>query len=159
MHRPKSPQGTAPGLEGAIIGLPPHLANHAEDIYNEFKCLNLNITTVAELKKVPWEKLLAAYQVCVLMHALGEQAMIDGEFLSEDWADTFSFGGEGNGELIIGNTGAKGAVVDVMTIAGPTAEPKPSCEAFITTLSSVLPPSKASSILDAYKISPLHFWE
>ena len=49
MHRPKCPQATAPRLEGAIIGLPPHLANNAEDIYDEFKCLNLNITSPSSL--------------------------------------------------------------------------------------------------------------
>lgn len=120
-------------------------------VYDSIKA-HLNITTVLELETVSWEKLLATYQVCDPKHALGEQVMIDDEFLGEDWADTLSFG-DGEGELIIGNTGAEGAVVTLVLSAAPKVEPKPTPEAFMATLNSVLPSSKASSILKAYKIS------
>jgi carboxylesterase type B len=35
-------------MEDALIGLPPGLASHAEDIYDEFNCLHLNITVPAK---------------------------------------------------------------------------------------------------------------
>jgi carboxylesterase type B len=45
---PKCPQSKVPlRIEDGIIGLPPSLARHAEDIYDEFNCLHLNITTPA----------------------------------------------------------------------------------------------------------------
>jgi carboxylesterase type B len=46
INRPKCPQAKVPlRIEDGIIGLPPGLASHAEDIYDEFECLHLNITT------------------------------------------------------------------------------------------------------------------
>jgi len=37
-------------MEDALIAVPLHLASHAEDIFDEFNCLNLNITTPANVK-------------------------------------------------------------------------------------------------------------
>lgn len=46
---PKCPQPTFPTrMEDALIGIPIGLANHAEDVFDEFECLNLNITSPAE---------------------------------------------------------------------------------------------------------------
>ena len=44
---PKSPQVVPPArLEDVLIGIPPkHVPKNAEDIFDEFECLNLNITT------------------------------------------------------------------------------------------------------------------
>lgn len=46
--RPKCPQPQFPlRLEDGLIGLPPGIATHSQDIFDEFDCLNLNITTPA----------------------------------------------------------------------------------------------------------------
>jgi hypothetical protein len=48
-RRPKCPQPPFPlRLEDELIGLPPGVASHSEDIFDEFNCLNLNVTTPAE---------------------------------------------------------------------------------------------------------------
>lgn len=47
-YRPKFPQPHFPlRLEDGLIGLPYGLASHSPDIFDEFNCLNLNITTPA----------------------------------------------------------------------------------------------------------------
>jgi carboxylesterase type B len=47
-NRPKSPQTHFPlRLEDGLIGLPPGVASHSEDIFDELNCLNLNITIPA----------------------------------------------------------------------------------------------------------------
>jgi carboxylesterase type B len=45
---PKCPQPIFPvRMEDALIQIPTGLASHAEDVFDEFECLNLNITTPA----------------------------------------------------------------------------------------------------------------
>ncbi|KAF7863066.1 hypothetical protein EAF04_007149 [Stromatinia cepivora] len=45
-YGPKCPQATIPvRMEDGLIGIPKEVASHAEDIFDEFNCLNLNITT------------------------------------------------------------------------------------------------------------------
>jgi carboxylesterase type B len=47
-NRPKCPQPQFPlRVEDGLIALPPGLATHSEDIFDEFNCLNLNITSPA----------------------------------------------------------------------------------------------------------------
>ncbi|KAE9368039.1 alpha/beta-hydrolase [Stipitochalara longipes BDJ] len=47
-YGPKCPQRHFPlRLEDELIGLPPGVATHSEDIFDEYNCLNLNITTPA----------------------------------------------------------------------------------------------------------------
>jgi Carboxylesterase family len=47
-HRPKCPQPQFPlRLEDELIGLPPGVVSHSEDVFDEFNCLNLNVTTPA----------------------------------------------------------------------------------------------------------------
>lgn len=38
-------------MEDGLIGLPPHLASHVEDVYDEFNCLHLNITSPNNARK------------------------------------------------------------------------------------------------------------
>lgn len=113
---------------------------------------HLSLATVAEMKTVAWENLLAAYEVCDPNHALGEQAMVDGEFLDENWAERVNFAA-GTGEVMIGATGKEGTVVTLVLSAAPTIEPKPTSKALITALSSLLPSAKLSPILEAYAIT------
>ncbi|CAD6447384.1 ffdbc64b-3cd6-4d6d-850f-379d78cce0a6 [Sclerotinia trifoliorum] len=45
-YGPKCPQVKMPvRMEDGLIGLPKEVASHAEDVFDEFNCLNLNITT------------------------------------------------------------------------------------------------------------------
>ncbi len=47
-RRPKCPQAQFPlRLEDGLIGLPHGAASHSKDIFDEFNCVNLNITTPA----------------------------------------------------------------------------------------------------------------
>jgi carboxylesterase type B len=131
----------------------PHPISEKDAVYEAIKT-HLKITTLKEMETVPWQGLLAAYQVCDPKHALGEQVMIDGQFIDENWADRFSFAGDGNGEVMVGNTGAEGTTVTIVLQTLPTADPKPTTPAIIVALSSIAAPSKIDPILSAYSISP-----
>ncbi|KAG0647699.1 Lipase 1 [Hyphodiscus hymeniophilus] len=143
-------------LQSQVMGAPPFSTPQSvaeKTVVYEAVKKHLNTTTLAALEAVAWEKLVAAYEVCDPKHALGEQVMLDGEFMNEDWAEAFNFAKE-NGELIIGNTGSEGAVITAVSAASPAVEPKPGPKAFITSLNSFLPLSKLTPILDVYKVSP-----
>ena len=131
----------------------PHLITEKDAVYEAVKKY-LKVTTLKELEVVPWQDLLAAYQVCDPKHAMGEQVMLDGEFINENWADRFSFAENGKGEVMIGNTGAEGTCCTIVLQGGPTVEPKPSTSTIVAALSSVAPTSKISPIFAAYGISP-----
>lgn len=131
----------------------PHSISEKDAVYEAIK-KHLKLTTLKEMETVPWQDLLAAYQVCDPKHALGEQVMVDGEFIDENWADRFSFAGDGKGEVMLGNTGAEGTAVTIVLRGLPTVEPKPTTSAIIAALSSVAPYSKISPILCAYNITP-----
>jgi carboxylesterase type B len=130
----------------------PQTIAEKDTVYNAMKT-HLKLSTVKEMEVVPWEELLAAYEICDPKHTFGEQAMIDGEFIDDNWTERFSFLGDGSGEVIVGNTGAEGAVCTVVLSVLPATEPKPSSELIVGALSSVAPTEKISSILQAYNIT------
>ncbi|KAE8442961.1 hypothetical protein EG329_002499 [Mollisiaceae sp. DMI_Dod_QoI] len=50
-YGPKCPQTIFPvRMEDALIGVPPHIASHVADIFDELDCLHLNITVPAGIK-------------------------------------------------------------------------------------------------------------
>ncbi|KAM3068038.1 hypothetical protein ACMFMG_011086 [Clarireedia jacksonii] len=114
----------------------------------------LKVHTVKELQKVPWKEFVDAYRSIDPRPGLGELITLDDEFFSSNWRTTFSFAENSQHEVLVGNTGREGSVIEFLSIAAPKPASRPPLEAFTTTLSSIIPSTKVDDFLKAYNITP-----
>jgi hypothetical protein len=117
-------------------------------LYNAVK-EKLNVRTVKELNEVKWEDLLATYQSSDPRNGVGDVAMLDNVFLSENWTETFGW----KGGVVIGTMGKEGAVIEFVFLGFPTTSPRPPIVALFAALKSVISAEKTDALLGAYNIT------
>jgi len=75
--------------------------------------------------------------------------MLDDVFLSENWTETFGW----KGDVVIGNMGKEGAVIEFVFLGFPTTSPRPPVATLFAALKSVVSAETADSLLGVYNIT------
>lgn len=144
-------------LQSPVLGAPlfsnPESIATKSSVYEKVKG-NLNVKTVQELQKVPWQDLLKAFSASDPRAGLTHVPMID-HFFSENWRDQAWFARKRTGHVMIGNMAVEaGSVVSVVLGGTPKPPTPPKTQALIDALGAAVGEAKIRALTNAYLINP-----
>lgn len=121
-------------------------------IYDRLKKY-LNVGTIEELEKIPWDRLHDAYQASNTRSGMTEVPGVDCQFLSNTWLQDYSFPSWSKKEIIIGDCNDESAVLRLVASFAPKPEQPPQTQILFDEVSRVSSPTKAVDLLESYQVT------